>query len=403
MLNAGAYLASAGFPVSLYRRPGHALPREVDGPWAWPAHRRCDRLRPSAPVALSIAPAWGITGAPGGAGPLRRAGPWAEEVVDLEHAYGEDRLVHVSLEEFARTLTTREETIERFREGGVPAREIPRRLAAAEEAGELASFRTAFRTFRAFDRPNVLHLFAGLRYAPRFAREHPESVQTGPLWPWPPPRATPSGTPPRRPRRVWLWYASPASSAAILPEVERGLAPLRPMPRLEVRSPRPLVRTPSGSLTHVTAGPVGRTAWRRAFRDAELRIVTGSRSLLEALQLGAPFLYFNGVLADGRRRRRHRPEKVRALLALARDAGWPETLRADLDAFSRGRRIADVVERAGRREDGWRSFPPAPAPVGYAPGYEDAGAVIVRCANELARQGGSAAAIVARFRERSHR
>ena len=144
-------------------------------------------------------------------------------------------------------------------------------------------------------------------------------------------------------------------------------------------------------------------AWRSAFRHAAVRIVTGSRSLLEALELGGPFLYFNGVLGNGRQRRRHRPEKIVQLLALARSAGWPTDLLSDLRAFSAGRRVAEVVVRAANAEGGWRRFPPAPAPSGFAPGFESGGAVLVELARRFASSGEPASRLVAETRRASHR
>ncbi len=401
MLAAGTCLAGAGFPVVLYRRAGRALPRGVDGPWAWPPHRRAERPVRTAPRAMTVAPAWGITAAPRRPGALGRPGPWSEEVADLERAYGEGRLLHVSLEEFGRTLTSRRETIERFREGGVPARALAGRLAGARTAGELEAYRDAFRRFRAFERANVLHVFAGFRYDPGFAREYPEAVQSGPLWPVLAPRSPVPGSA-RRPA-PWVWYASPASAPTIAPAVLRGLAAEPRSPRLVVRTPRAWTAGPWPGNVTVREAPLPAWRWRRSFRGAGLRIVTGSRSLLEALRLGGPFLYFNGVLGDGARRRRHRPEKIVEFLALARAADWPAPLLSDLDAFSRGARVEEVVRRAARRRGPWGRFPATPAPSGYAPGFEDAGRLLVRLAREFARTPADSASVVARFRAASHR
>ena len=346
-----------------------------------------------------MAPAWGITGAPGREEPFGRAGPWAREVADLERAYGPDRIAHVSLEEFGRTLTSTEETLERLREGGVRARRLRARLAAAEANGEVAAYRLAYRRFRGFDRSNVLHLFATFRYRRRFAAEFPEAVQTGPLWP---DRHRRAGASARR-GGGWVWYASPASAEAIAPAVDAGLRSVDPPPRVVVRTPRPWGARAPGSVLTVTSGPLPAAAWQARFRRASLRLVTGSRSLLEALVVGGPFLYFNGVLGRGAARRRHRPEKIVAFLEIARPAGWPTELLRDLRDFSRGRRVAEIAARAARREAGWGRFPSAPPVRGFAEGFADAGAVLVRFARELGTAGGAAEEIVARTRARSHR
>jgi len=346
-----------------------------------------------------VAPAWGITGAPGREEPFGRAGPWAREVADLERAYGPGRIAHVSLEEFGRTLTSTEETLERFREGGVRARQLRPRLAAAEATGEVAAYELAYRRFRGFDRPNVLHLFAAFLYRRRFAAAFPEAVQTGPLWPDRPRRASarPGG------EGGWVWYASPASAEAIAPEVDAGLRTVDRPPRVVVRTPRPWAARTPGSVLRVTGGPLPAAAWGTRFRRASLRLVTGSRSLLEALAIGGPFLYFNGVLGRGAARRRHRPEKIVAFLEIARRADWPAELLRDLREFSRGQRVAEIVARAARREAGWGRFPRAPPVRGFASGFGDAGEVLVRIARELGAAGGAADEVVARTRARSHR
>ncbi|HTP56156.1 MAG TPA: hypothetical protein VML53_05795 [Thermoplasmata archaeon] len=400
VLAAGRRLARAGVPVRLYRRPGRPLPRHVDGPWAWPPHRRIDRLPPAAGAALTVSPAWGISAAPAGPPPLGRPGPWAEEAADIERAYGSDRTIHVSLEEFARTLTVREETVERFREGGVRARAIPSAAARARRRGEVATFDRAFRRFRAFDRANVLHLFASFRRDRRFARQFPEAVQTGPLW-----SGRIDGRRPVRRRRSapapWVWYASPASAEAIFPEVAAALRS-RPTPcALIVRSPRSWRTAPPPGVV-VSTTPWAPAVWRRRFEDAPVRIVTGSRSLLEALELGRPFLYFNGVLGDGPARRRHRPEKIVALLARARRARWPVDVRRDLADFARGRRLGEVVRRAADRRGGWGRPWPRVRPEGFSPPFDDGGAVVVAAARALAQPGASAAEIVADLRSRSN-
>ena len=398
VLCAGRALAREGATVLLYRRPEALLPRGVDGPWAWPPHRRTSRIRPHARHALTVTPAWGITGAPARDEPLGRAGPWTQEVADVERAYGPDRTVHVSLEEFARTLTPRQETRERWREGGVPARQARRLLAGPRRDRELSSYRRAFRRFRAFDRGNVLHLFAGFLRSEGFAREFPEAVQTGPLWPG-------RGPARRRPPRSdgpWVWYASPASAEGIAAAVARGLSGSTKAGSVTVRTPRLWRRAPLTPVVTVCVDPLGDRTWRQRFRDAQVRVVTGSRSLLEALEHGGPFLYFNGVLGVGAARRRHRPEKILAFLALAQRQRWPSDLRADLADFSLGHRVEPVVRRAAAAEGSWRRFPLPPRPQGYPTGFEDAGRVLVEFARAFAVGGAAAPELVAETRGRSN-
>ncbi len=405
VLAAGRRLARAGHPVLLYRRRGVPLPRSVDGPWDWPAGLvRTDRPVPRNRGALTVAPAWGVSAAADRPGRLGRGGAWAGEAAEIERVYGETRTLHVSLEEFARTLTSGAESRERLREGGVRSRELGKGMRGVRSRGEVTEFRAAFARFRAFDRPNLLHLFTTFRYDPGFAREFPNAVEVGPLWPQ---RFRP--VPPRRPgrratARRWVWYASPSSAAAILPSVLEGLAEdTRPLASLYVRSPRPLPATsPSPVPLLVETDPVDPRRWNARFRAADVRIVTGSRSLLEAIEVGGPFLYFNGILGSGARRRRHRPEKLLALLDLARRAGVPPDVRRDLADFSIGRRVARVVHRVAVRDGGWRRFARLPRGTGFAPPFEDAGRLIARVAAALARPGSDATRIVARVRARSN-
>ncbi len=395
-LAAGRRLAAAGASVRLYRKPGRPLPRAVDGPWAWPRGvRRSDRLRPTAPAAVTVTPAWGVSAAPERPGPLGRAGPWSEEAAAVEAAYGAGSTVHLSLEEFARTLSPAREERERFREGGIRDRAIAARLRAERAIGGAARFRRAFATFRAFDRPNVLHLFATFRRDPAFAAQFPAAVQTGPLWPG---RFRPRRAPPAAGRRrEWVWYASPASSERLVPALLCGLAAASPAPTVYVRSPRPWARAPVDAALEVDPRPLPPAAWARRFRAAELRIVTGSRTLLEAIEAGGPFLYFNGILGVGSATHRHRPEKLVAWLAAERGRLSADLAR-DLRDFARGRRVAEVVARAAGRRGGWRTFPRGPPPSDFRPPFDDAGALAVAVARALGRAPGTAEAIVARVR-----
>jgi hypothetical protein len=400
VLAAGRRLARAGFRLRLYRRPGSPLPRSVEGPWEWPPHRRVARLEPRAACALTVSPAWGVSAAPARPGPFGRPGPWAGEAEEIERTYGPDHVLHVSLEEFARTLRPREETRERLREGGVPARTIPSRLRAAERAGEVVQFRRAFERFRAFGRPNILPLFATFRPDRLFAREFPAAVQTGPLWPG---RSTSlRGNRRRRRRREWVWYASPASAERIAPKVLEGLRDLRPPVHLYVRSPHRWSTVPPSSQLALVTRPLPARAWRRRFLSADLRIVTGSRTLLEALEVGGPFLYFNGLVGSGRRSRRHRPEKIAALLAVGRRLGVPRPLLRDLAEFARGRTVAAVVRRVARRRRGWERLHVACIRRVVPPPYDDAGELLVALARSLAQPGVDVTALVRRVRAGSN-
>ena len=394
VLAAGRYLARAGFPIYLLRLSGRPLPSSVEGPWDWPPLVRTDRVCGRGRAAVTVTPCWGVSAAPRRPGPLGRAGPWADEAVRVESHYGADRTVHVSLEEFARSLPSAAETRERLREGGLPSRALGREVKKARIRGEESAFRTAFERFRAFDRPNVLHLYAGFAPSPGFRREFPNAVASGPLWSG---RYDRTGRR-RSARREWVWYASPASAERIAPIVRAALTEAAPGTRLFVRSPRPWSSVPPGANLHVEAVPLPEAAWRRRFARADVRIVTGSRSLLEAIELGGPFLYFNGVLGAGTRTRRHRPEKILALLAFAERAGVPTDVRRDLADFSRARRIGPVVRRVVRREGGWRRFAIPRGASGFSPPYDAAGALVVEVGRALAAPGADAGSVVRRIR-----
>ncbi|MGC2289755.1 MAG: hypothetical protein WA688_07870 [Thermoplasmata archaeon] len=395
VLAVGRRLERRGWKPLLYRRAGRPLPSSVEGPWGWPATRRVHRLVPRSPHALTVTPWWGVSAVPDSerAGP---PGPWSVETEDIERAYGPAHVVHLSLEEFARTLTSRQQTRERWREGGVAVRMIPQRMEGRGGAGECRAFHDAYRKWRAFDRPNVLHLFTGFRASQAFGREFPEAIQTGPLWPEPW-----TGAPSRPRRNHWLWYASPSTSDRLARELARGMPPPRtgfPPVRIEVRGPRP-VELPSGpAVQWQWAEPSSPADWSGRFHRAELRLVTGSRTLLEAIAAGGPFLYFNGVLNRGSRTRRHRPEKIQALLEVWRRHGVPGELRRDLSDFSRLRRVSPILRKA-RQDRRWsRRFPPRSAAVDFPRSWSDAGVLIDQWIEAWTRFAGSSSEFVAQRR-----
>jgi hypothetical protein len=392
VLDGGRALAGAGFRTILLRLPGRPLPPSVDGPWDLRGVERAATVAPRSERAMTVAPNWGVSAAADRPGRLGRGGVWALEADAVEQAYGPERTLHVSLEEFARTLTSAHENAERWREGGASARSIAVRRGTRPFRREAAVFHREFRRFRGFDRPNVLHLFQTFRPAPAFSREFPEAVQVGPIWP-----DRPSGRSPRPRPSEWVWYASPSSSARLVEEVDRGLRGT-PVRRVLVRSPRPIPLPTDSPVAWSVAGPLRASEWNDRFRSAGLRIVTGSRTLLEAIQTPGPFLYFNGVLNEGRRRRRHRPEKVQALLRGWRAMGVPSALARDVDDFSRGRRVEEVVRSAASDARWSKKFPRAPPVTGFPLGREDGASVLVAVAKAFARGPDSSTEVVGRFR-----
>lgn len=394
VLAVGRRLSGVGWSLNLYRDAGRPLPASVRGPWDWPAVRRSTAPVVRAPRALTVTPWWGVSAAPDGER-SGRPGAWSPETARLEQVYGREQVVHLSLEEFARTWTSRRQTRERWREGGVRAVEIARRARRRSAGAEIRAFHDAYRTWRAFDRSNVLHLYTGFRRSWAFQREFPEAIQTGPLWP-DPVRA-------RRPRRSgpWVWYASPSSSGRLALRLaaagSAGSPSARPI-AIEVRGPKRFDLPEAPGIRWSWQPPTGPREWSRSFDRAELRIVTGSRTLLEALAGGGPFLYFNGVLDRGRRTRRHRPEKIEALLGAWRRQGVSRSLCADLSDFSRLRRVEAIVRKA-HDEEGWRQRFPGPSAAVHLPaGLADAGSLIEGWVSAWSDWTGTASTFVRRVR-----
>ncbi len=377
VLAVGRRLAAFGFPIYLYRARGRSLPRAVEGPWDWPPLRRVARPVRSATRAVTVTPWWGVSACPDAPDRVGASGPWSQETGDLEATYGAARVLHVSLEEFARTLTSRAQTRERWREGGIAIREIRARLAGRSAEGEVRLFRQAYRKWRAFDRANVLHVYATFRPSRAFAREFPEAVQVGPIWPDRYRDAIQHRSSTSRPnRRRWVWYASPSSAPRLAERVAEALRRRKLAGRslrIDIRSPRSfeLPRVPGVEWRWLS--PLTSDRWARSFRQADLRIVTGSRTLLEALELGGPFLYFNGVLNRGARTRRHRPGKLEQLLDLWRHAGVSAGVRRDLAAFSRLRGVGTVVDHAVDDPAWSRAFPRSGHAAGFPPPWNEGG------------------------------
>jgi hypothetical protein len=391
---AARHLARQGWPLLLYRANGRPLPRGAErGARAVLVHR-IGRLRPRAPRALTLSMDWGVTAAPERPGALGRPGPWASESDEIEQRYGPGRVLHVSLGEFARTLTSREQLAERYREGGRPLRWIRDWLSTSSAKREIEETHRLFARFRAFDKPEVLHLFPTFHDPTGFRREFSSAVPTGPLW------GEPFQSVGRPRTRSWLWYASPASAARLLPEFSQLGRRLRHPLVILWRSPRDTALPPdSRSLRWRSLPPLERPEWRREFARAGLRIVTGGRSLLEALQVGGPLLYFNGVTGSGRAVRQHRPEKLRSLLRAWRAEGAARPLWHDLSEFARAKNVLAILERAAERPEWSAGFPRRPPAPPYPSPYDSAGALLLRVADRFA-SGLDAPAVVLAARER---
>jgi hypothetical protein len=396
VLVVGRMLARAGHDVRVPR----SGPREVldDRSFDWTGIRRVRAITPTGPNAVTISSQFGVTAADARDEPLGRAGPWTEVRARIDRAYGPGRVLHVSLEEFARARPAAELAEERWRESGRTERERRRRRGSKVSRREVAEFVRLYRKFRALDRPDVLALFPTFRRSARFASEFPETVQVGPIWPEAIVRVR--GAHRTGALRV-LWYASPSTSARLLPRLMEGLSTSPRPVHLRVRSPRPLGLESNPRVKVELLGKESPAAWRNGRATTDLAIVTGSRSLLEAIDGRVPFLYFNGVMGRGSSARRHRPEKLLSLLAILRVAGVASSVRRDLADFARMRRVEDIVRRGARgtaplgprlRRTIERAFPDP---------FQDGGRLIRTVVGRFDSAGSSGADLVAAVRRES--
>lgn len=376
---AAATLRAAGYRPRLLRI-APKLPRGLPGPFRWPPVERSVRRR--AGRALTLTSQFGVSCAPRRPGPLGAPGPWAAEVAAIEASYGRDAVLHVSLEEFARTLSARQQVDERYREGGARP---PR--AGARRGREVREMRGLYRRFREFDRPNLLTLFPTFVPDTAFTREFPEAIQVGPVV-----RPGTRRRAARGARRRILWYASPPSAPRIAAALVQGLVDGVVAEELLVRGSHEFPM-PTSALRVRFLGPATPSEWSRIWSDADAAIVTGSRSLLEALADGVPFVYYNGVTGQGARTRRHRPEKIRSLLRLARREGASAARRSELASFSRGQAVRRIASAWSQRTgaDG-----PVGPSAGFPPGRASGGAFLIRLARAWATPGAAGAAVFAR-------
>jgi hypothetical protein len=395
-------LRSAGWPVRSVRPPGSRWPPAAGAPDDWPGGRPSGSVRREADRAMTLTSQFGVTAAATRPGPYGRGGPWADTVAEVERVYGADRVLHVSLEEFARNLPADALEAERWREGGRTAAWIRSRRSGPGWRGEVRRMRHLQRRYRGLERPNLLVLFPTFGGSAAFRREFPEAIEIGPIYPEGgsgrdrPPRAR---SPPR-----WVWYASAASSGRLVPGIAEGVRRSGRRLVLDVRSDRNVAagNAPRGLVVRPLP-PMDRDGWDRRFRSAELRIVTGSRSLLEALVVGGPFLYFNGVTGRGGARRTHRPEKIRALLRRWRASGTDPGAIRDLSDFARARRVGSIVASALSDPRWSRRFPSGRPSTGLPPERDDGVRYLGALADRWARSELDAGSFVLEERRRARR
>ncbi len=355
-------LHRAGFPLlSLPPRPEagrrpdpRASPVEPPraGPARFPPVRRVARPQGTG-RAMVLATWWGVTARTHDAdgGPL--PGPLESAVGSIVDAHGEGNVLHVSLEEFASDQTSYEALDEGLRQAGWPG---PRRRAALKSASgreQCATYHRAFVLARAGERKDVLHLTGSLAPHLPALREFPFLLPVGPFgMARRSTRARPPAPPSTRRAPVILWYATRDGAADFARSLLSSLDALDRPVRLEVRAEASVVealpgRSPGGRVAVRPLGVLEGTAWKARWRRADLRIASGSQTLVESVRLGLPFLYFNGALAGPHgSSRAFRREKFVSWLRAMQESGSSSLLRKDLSSFADGKGLDSVLRHS---------------------------------------------------------
>ena len=371
-------LHRAGFPlIYLEGRKGRARPRAyarvapfdpgAAGPVVFPPVLRRSRPFPSG-RALVLTSWWGLSarGEDARGDPL--PGGIDRAVSRVVRAHGEGQVLHVSLEEFASDQTSREAFEEVLRQAGGGEELRRRALRSAEGKRWVRRYHEAFVRARAGERDDVLHLTGSFDPRRRSLAEFPFLLPVGPFGAAPTERRAPT-RPPHRPehpprparRATVIWYASPSSSfefarRSLVP----GLARLPLYVRLEVRAGSEARKnwrelTVPSSIRFRWLPELSRKAWERHWRAADLRIASGSQSLVDAVHEAGPFLYFNGwVVGQDGRTWAFRREKLLSLLQALREHRGGSALARDLERFADGRDVEGVLRRA-LTSPAWRS------------------------------------------------
>lgn len=327
------------------------------GPVVFPPHRRLQ-----APFgrgkAIVLATWWGVTARRHDlvGGPL--PGPLEGRVGAVVEAHGPRQVLHVSLEEFASDQRSREVLSEGLRQAGWTEERRRRALASPAGRSQKREFHRAFVLARAGERDDVLHLCGS--FAPDRA-SHREFPFLLPILPFGAPPG-PSFPRPRRPRSVprVIWYASPPSSARFARLLYPALAKVGRPVRLEVRAAREtgaalsaVARDPAVDLQLLPELPP--RSWRARWDGADLRIASGSLSLLESVRRALPFLYFNGISqGEAGEPRGFRREKLLSLLRALEGTRGSSGFAADLVSFADGEGLAPVLERALSATGRWQ-------------------------------------------------
>ncbi len=311
-----------------------------------------------APRAVAVVTWFGLTARHRDAAGERVPGPLADRFERLRAAHPEGLLV-LSLEEFGTARTSREAVTEGLRQAGITGEPLRQLLRTPGGRDRIRRYREAFGRARAGEREDVLHLFPEFFPSLPALREFPFALPIAPFSPQRPGRRAKVPGPPRSPFQV-VWYASASTAPRLLGPLVEALGGLSRSVELTVRpgpSWGPLVRTSIGSPSVRVAflRPQGRQRWERRLGRADLRVVGGSQTLLEAVFAATPFLYFNGALpTPSGRTVGFRREKLLSLLRRVPSRPAERAVARDLLAFADLRGVRGVVGRAASSRT-WRS------------------------------------------------
>lgn len=394
------------------RRDPRCLPVDprASGPVRFPPVRRLDRpLRVGRAVVLTSW--WGVSARRRDAegGPL--PGPLEPVVGPIQQAHGAGNVLVVSLEEFASDQTSTEAMDEALRQAGWDGPRRRRSLTSPEGRSQVAAYHRSFVVARGGDREDVLHLTATFAPHPPALEEFPFLLPVGPFGPRRPApgrRPRPARTPTRpsdRSPRVVVWYAAPPSSLAMAERLVPALDRLSRAVELQLRA-SPAVADRIGALATgrvvVRLLPeLAEAAWEERWRSADVRITSGSQTLVEGVRLRLPMLYFNGLVVEpnGTTRAFRREKLVSLLRAMGPSAGRGR-YSEDLERFADGEDLEGILRRAFT-DAAWRQRATSALgelPMGFPPPLDSGDAYLVAVLRRFAEHRGPVEELVRQLR-----
>jgi hypothetical protein len=365
--------------------------------------------------AVVIATWWGMTARRTDSSGRPVPGVLADSVDRITAAHEASRVLHVSLEEFASAQSSMEASAEALRQAGWQKDHIKEHLSSSEGHNWVARYHDSFLSATAGDREDVLHLVASFSTSPQATREFPFLVQVGPYrMPGPLPHSPIKGAENKVRPKVILWYATDCSSPRFATDLMQALTSVRSPLRVKVRTWQGLTQLfPSPlegcNVTMAFLGELSNAEWLSQLRNADLLIVGGSQSLVEALSLDRPFLYFNGYFPEDRTPpRAFRREKLSNLLLAWRRAGVSPRVLKDFADFADGRNLSEIVSRAlgslpWRREVVASGFHGRMSPLlTFPPGRADGSRYLLEVVRTFDEGKMNAVEVVRRLRTRTH-